>query len=121
MRTDIAYAVAAAVWACILAGPGAAEDNDALVKRGTYLVNGPVACGNCHNTRAKDFSFVPGMEFAGGFPIVDPAFDVYAANITPDKETGIGTLSDEQIITTIRQGKNKEGKIIFPPMPVPNY
>ena len=101
--------------------PASAADQDALLKRGTYLVNGPVACGNCHNTRAQDTSFVPGKEFAGGFHIVDPAFDVYTANITPDKETGIGTWTDEEIIRTIREGKNKEGKIIFPPMPVPTY
>jgi mono/diheme cytochrome c family protein len=121
MRISVSCMIAAAALACVTALPAAAADQDALVKRGSYLVNGPVACGNCHNTRAKDFSFVPGMEFAGGFHIVDPAFDVYTANITPDKETGIGTLSDEQIIATIRQGKNKEGKIIFPPMPVPTY
>ena len=101
--------------------PASAADQDALLKRGTYLVNGPVACGNCHNARAQDFSFVAGKEFAGGFHLVDPAFDVYTANITPDKETGIGTWTDEEIIRTIREGKNKEGKIIFPPMPVPTY
>ena len=38
-----------------------AQDQDALLKRGEYLMNGPVACGNCHNTRAEDMSFVPGM------------------------------------------------------------
>ena len=101
--------------------PAAAADQDELLKRGTYLINGPVACGNCHNARAKDMSFIPGKEFSGGFHIVDPAFDVYSANITPDKETGIGTWTDEEIIKTIREGKNKEGKIIFPPMPVPTY
>ena len=26
--------------------PAAAADQDELLKRGTYLVNGPVACGN---------------------------------------------------------------------------
>ena len=101
--------------------PAAAADQDAMLKRGAYLINGPVACGNCHNARAKDMSFIPGKEFSGGFHIVDPAFDVYAANITPDKETGIGSWTDAEIIKTIREGKNKEGKIIFPPMPVPTY
>ena len=65
-------------------------------------------------------SFVPGREYAGGFHIVEAgAFDVHAANITPDPETGIGTWTDEEIITAIRTGVNKEGKIIFPPMAVP--
>jgi mono/diheme cytochrome c family protein len=66
-------------------------------------------------------SFVPGMEFAGGFHIIDPAFEVYTANITPDPDTGIGTWTDEQIMTAIRTGKTPDGKIIFPPMPVPTY
>ena len=121
MRKLASCLAATAAWAIVVALPAAAEDNDALVKRGSYLVNGPVACSNCHATRAKDFSIVPGMEFAGGFHLVDPAFDVYTANITPDKETGIGEWTDEQIITAIREGKDKDGKIIFPPMPVPTY
>lgn len=98
-----------------------AQDQDALLKRGQYLVNGPMACSNCHGTRAKDFSIMPGMEFAGGFHLVDPAFDVYTANITPDEQTGIGKWTDEQIRTAIRRGIDPEGKIIFPPMPVPTY
>ena len=45
--------------------PAAAQSDDALVKRGAYLVNGPVACSNCHGTRNPDFSIADGMEFAG--------------------------------------------------------
>lgn len=101
--------------------PAAAQDPNALVKRGDYLVNGPMACSNCHATRAEDMSIKPGMEFAGGFHLVDPAFDAYSANITPDKETGIGDWTDEQIIRAIREGVDDKGKVIFPPMPVPTY
>jgi mono/diheme cytochrome c family protein len=122
MRNLISCAVAAAAWSVVMALPAAAaDDTDALVARGTYLVNGPAACANCHTPRAPDFSMMPGMDFAGGFHLVDPAFDVYTANITPDKETGIGDWTDEQIITAIREGKDNKGKIIFPPMPVPTY
>jgi mono/diheme cytochrome c family protein len=111
----------AVAWVLVAMHPALADDQEALVNRGAYLVNGPVACANCHTPRAPDFSLVPGMEFAGGFHLVDPAFDVYTANITPDKETGIGKWTDEEIIRAIREGKDKEGKIIFPPMPVPTY
>lgn len=96
-------------------------DDAALLKRGAYLVNGPVACANCHTPRAKDFSLVPGMEFSGGFKIVDPGFEVTTSNITPDMETGIGSYTDAQIIKAIREGVTKDGRIIFPPMPVPTY
>ena len=121
MRVLVSCMIAAATWACVTALPVAAEDQDALVQRGAYLINGPVACANCHTPRAADFSFLPGMDFAGGFNIVDPAFNVYAANITPDKDTGIGDWSDAQIIRAIREGKDTAGILIFPPMPVPTY
>ena len=121
MKAGYAVSVAVATLVSGLALPAMAQDQDALLKRGEYLMNGPVACGNCHNTRAEDMSFVPGMEFAGGFHIVDKGIDAYAANITPDPDTGIGTWTDEEIITAIREGKTPEGEIIFPPMPVPTY
>jgi len=121
MKLSFAIVVALAGSARALS-PAFAEDQDALLKRGEYLINGPVACGNCHNTRAEDLSFVPGKEFAGGFHLFDPiGIDAYAANITPDPDTGIGTWSDAEIITAIREGKTKDGGINFPPMPVPTY
>ncbi len=101
--------------------PAAAQDQAALVARGSYLVNGPMACANCHTPRAPDFSLKEDMPFAGGFHLIDPAFDAYSANITPDKDTGIGNWTDEQIIKAIREGVDNEGHVIFPPMPVPTY
>ena len=118
----------AAAAACILLslpaqpvlGQGSAQDS--LVKRGAYLMNGPMACANCHTPRNPDFSLVADKHLAGGFKIVEPgAFEVYTANITQDKDTGIGSWTDEQIMTAVRTGKSREGKIIFPPMPVPTY
>ncbi|HVW91808.1 MAG TPA: c-type cytochrome [Devosia sp.] len=111
----VVFATAAA------ASPVAADDQEALVKRGAYLVNGPAACANCHTPRNPDFSLITDKNLAGGFHLVDPAFDVYSANITPDKATGIGNWTDEQIMRAIRQGIDDEGKVIFPPMPVPTY
>lgn len=122
MRMRIAYYLAATGSAIAMAcGAASAQDQDALLKRGEYLMNGPVACGNCHTPRNEDMSFKDGMEFAGGFKIVDPVLEVYAANITPDPETGIGTWTDEEIIVAIREGKTPDGRIIWPPMPVPIY
>jgi mono/diheme cytochrome c family protein len=121
MKALFTYLVALGMGAFAAQGPATAQDQD-LVKRGEYLTNGAVACGNCHNTRAEDMSFVPGKELAGGFHLQEPGiFDVYTANITPDPDTGIGTWTDEELIAAIREGKGKEGKIIFPPMPVPTY
>ena len=87
MRIQIILAIA--IGAMAPAQPAAADHKAALLKRGTYLMNGPVACANCHSPRGPDLAFLPGMDFAGGFKIVDPAFEVYAANITQHKDAGI--------------------------------
>src|SRR3974390_1145560 len=121
MRAQLRWLTAIAVLVGPSVLPVSADDQAALVQRGAYLINGPVACSNCHATRGPDFAVLPGMGYAGGFKLVDPAFEVYVANITPDKDTGIGTWTDEQIITAIREGKSKAGKIILPTMPAPTY
>lgn len=44
----------------------------------------------------------------------------FAANLTPDKETGIGEWTEEMFIRTIRTGKHEgrpTGREILPPMP----
>ena len=42
----------------------------------------------------------------------------YSANLTPDKETGIGIWKEEQFIKAMRTGKHwGEGRPILPPMP----
>lgn len=104
--------------AAFAAGPAAAETP---LERGDYLMNGPVACGNCHTTINPDGSPVPGMELAGRLLEDIPEFTAYAPNITQDKETGIGAWTDEQIITAIREGKRPDGTIIGPPMPIGLY
>ncbi len=90
------------------------------LERGRALVNGIAACGNCHTPQGPNGP-APGMEMAGGMPIADTMFTAYAANLTPDPETGIGRWTDEQIITAMREGKRPDGSIIGPPMPFEFY
>ena len=94
---------------------------ETLMERGTYLMGGIVACGNCHSTRGKDGAFRPGMEMAGGFLLEEKIMTAFAPNITPDRATGIGAWTDAQIITAIREGKRPDGTIIGPPMPIEMY
>lgn len=97
------------------------QNGAALVERGDYLVNGILACGNCHTPRNPDNSFVEGMHLAGGFEFDEmPAFRAYGRNITPDIETGIGTWTDAEIARAIREGITPEGEI-GPPMPIFTY
>jgi mono/diheme cytochrome c family protein len=91
------------------------------LERGRYLVNGIVACGNCHTPRTPEGPRA-GMELAGGTPFVEgDLFAAYAPNITPDKETGIGNWTDVQIIRAIRGGVRPDGSVIGPPMPIELY
>ncbi|HET6266582.1 MAG TPA: diheme cytochrome c-553, partial [Acidobacteriota bacterium] len=46
----------------------------------------------------------------------------YAANLTPDTETGLGSWTPEMFIKAMRTGKHMgEGRPILPPMPWPNF
>lgn len=112
----------AALAAAALAAPAALAQGDDMVGRGRYLVNGPLACGNCHTPRGPDGAFVAGMELAGGVEFDGgPAFKSYSRNLTPDADTGLGNWTDEEIIRAIREGKNREGLDIGPPMPIFTY
>ena len=111
--------VLALSWA-LVACPVARSD-ESLLARGTYLVEGIVACGNCHTPRNADTTANEDMRLAGGFVIAEPGFTAYAPNITQDRETGIGNWSDEEIMRAIREGVRPDGTVIGPPMPIPSY
>jgi mono/diheme cytochrome c family protein len=107
-----------AIVTAALTAPAHAET---LLQRGTYLMRSIVACGNCHTPKGPKGD-IPGMELAGMAPMAkEPGFTANAPNITPDRETGIGTWTDAQIITAIREGRRPNGKIIGPPMPIALY
>lgn len=46
----------------------------------------------------------------------------FTANLTPDRETGIGKWTERNFIETIRTGRRMgRGRLILPPMPIPVY
>jgi len=91
------------------------------LKRRAYLVHGIAGWGNCHTPRDPDEKPIAAMELAGG-RVLDLSFAVIVMpNITPDTETGIGTWTDDQIATAIREGKRPDGILIGPAMPVGVY
>ncbi len=99
------------------------------VERGRYLANHVAACIHCHSER--DFSkfsgpVVPGTEGSGGLKYDSHLLEaipgtIYAKNITPDKETGIGNWTDEELLRSITQGISKNGDTLFPLMPYVSY
>lgn len=95
---------------------------ETLFERGSYLVNTIAACGRCHTPRDAQGQPNGAMALAGGFAFDDGAIGhVIGANITPDRETGIGKWTEAQIVTALRYGVRPDGTIIGPPMPVDAY
>ncbi len=88
------------------------------VTRGMYLYNYTQVCWFCHGSAG---SHSPGEPQAGGREFdatnVGPGFGyLYGSNITPDPETGIGGWSDGEVVRAIREGIDREGRLIFPIM-----
>jgi mono/diheme cytochrome c family protein len=80
----------------------AARAQDAAVARGKYLVTVGI-CQGCHMP-----NLAGGRRTGGNI----------SANITPDRDTGIGAWTDEQVIEAIRNGKRPDGSRVRPSMGV---
>jgi hypothetical protein len=46
---------------------------------------------------------------------------IYATNITPDKETGIGNYTLAEFDNAVRRGVTRDGRRLYPAMPYPSY
>ena len=56
---------------------------------------------------------ITGTAFAGPWGVS------YTANLTPDKETGLGNWTEEMFIATARTGRHQgKGRPVLPPMPI---
>jgi mono/diheme cytochrome c family protein len=107
---------------CLLAFVSAAQAEPAgSLERGKYLVQGMVACGNCHFQRGPQGEPLTDKGLSGGMLFDDPPFKAYAANITPDPATGIGKWTDAQLARAIREGVRPDKRVIGPPMPIEFY
>jgi mono/diheme cytochrome c family protein len=98
--------------------PPPALADDAQVARGRYLVT-IAGCSDCHTPGA--LIGAPDMKrYLGGSDIgfSIPGQGVFVGqNLTPDKETGIGSWTSEQVITAIRMGKRPDGGELSGVMP----
>ncbi|MDV5141468.1 cytochrome c [Chimaeribacter arupi] len=87
------------------AGDGSFE----TVDKGRYLaVLGD--CAACHTAKAD-------QPYAGGVPIETPFGRLVGANITPDRETGIGTWTFEEFDRAMSEGIGKGGVHLYGAMP----
>jgi mono/diheme cytochrome c family protein len=81
--------------------------------RGAYLV----AAGDCIACHTA----IGGAPFAGGRAIDTPFGTVYASNITPDVSTGIGAWSRDDFWRALRDGRSRDGRLLYPAFPYPNF
>ena len=93
----------AAIAAAVLLAFGSAAA-ETLAERGDYLVNSILACGNCQTPKTPVGVPIAEKALSGGLSFTTPAFDATAANITPDRETGIGSWSDDEIKRALTEG-----------------
>jgi mono/diheme cytochrome c family protein len=129
--------------------PAAGSAKVTQIERGKYLV-ATSGCNDCHTPmklglngpepdvsrflsgHPEDFIVGPppalgegGWLWAGtatNTAFAGPWGISFAANLTPDAETGMGIWNEEMFITTMREGKiYGGGRQIMPPMPWPAY
>lgn len=97
----------------LVSAPHARDSSYAEVARGRYLVYAG-DCAACHTADG-------GQPFAGGRAVPTPFGMIYASNITPDKDTGIGTWSDDDFWRAMHEGIGKSGRHLYPAFPYPWY
>ena len=88
----------------LLAAVGIARAAD-----GEYLLNA-AGCLTCHTAEG-------GPALAGGRAFTTPYGTFFSPNITPDRETGIGTWSRTQFVAALKHGSAPDGSAYFPVFP----
>lgn len=89
-----------------------AQTPTAGVERGRYLVESILGCGNCHTPKSSTGEPIASRNLSGGLSFSPPPFVGVASNITPDRETGVGSWSDDDIKRAIVEGKRpKHGRL----------
>jgi len=95
------------------AGPDLSKISDpgerAMAERGHYLVT-LGSCADCHATPTAQGPDIDHMYLAGGMKTSRKGFGTYITmNLTPDKATGVGNWSDEDLMRVWRNGIAPDG------------
>jgi alcohol dehydrogenase (quinone), cytochrome c subunit len=94
-------------------GPLPLTLDEAAIERGRYMaIAGD--CVACHTAPA-------GRPFAGGLAIASPFGPIYSSNITPDRQTGIGSYTLDEFERALRRGIARDGSSLYPAMPYPSF
>ena len=114
----IGIAIALVVWrsdgdTAIPPATVTAFDDPQLIERGAYLAR-VGHCAGCHTAQG-------GSPYAGGYGVLTPFGTVYASNLTPDPETGLGEWTSDDFWRALHNGRSKDGRFLYPAFPYPNY
>jgi mono/diheme cytochrome c family protein len=90
-----------------------AEPSAETIARGKTMAEA-ADCAGCHTAD-------PSKPFAGGRRIDTPFGAIYSANLTPDRDTGIGAWSDDEFLRALRYGIGRDGSRYYPAFPYPNF
>ncbi|MDR6407203.1 c-type cytochrome [Paraburkholderia terricola] len=112
---SIVAALIVAVWlmwkpaiAPVSAPPASSFDSQTRLAGARVVALGD--CIVCHTAKG-------GKPFAGGLPLATPFGTIYATNITPDVQTGIGNWSLEAFTRAVRHGVARDGHLLYPAFP----
>lgn len=96
-----------------------ASSDSAIIARGEYLVYGPAHCAGCHVSKEQIEAVERGERapLSGGWEISIPPGTFRAPNLTPDPETGIGNVSDEELARAMRHMVAPDGRMMMSFMP----
>ncbi len=83
------------------------------IERGEYLARAG-DCMACHTARG-------GALYAGGRGIDTPFGVVYASNLTPDTETGLGAWTPAYFWRALHNGRSKDGRLLYPAFPYTEF
>ncbi|MCX6350727.1 MAG: c-type cytochrome, partial [Bacteroidetes bacterium] len=91
------------------------------VNYGKYLVQGVAQCFACHSASFEKMNEMEPAKsdgyMGGGNGVLDhDRKPVYSANITMDKETGIGKWTKEDFVKAVRMMQRPDGKNLRYPM-----
>jgi mono/diheme cytochrome c family protein len=87
-------------------------------ERGKYLVT-IMGCTDCH-TPGHFLGHPDEARYLGGSDVgfAIPGLGVFVgSNLTPDKETGLGKWTAQQIVTAVTKGERPDGRMLAPSMP----
>ena len=81
------------------------------VARGEYLVHALGHCGECHTPRSAMTMALDNSRLLAGNPKKTGPEGQATPNLTPDKATGLGDWTEEQIVTYLGTGNRPDGDV----------